>query len=72
MELLRVLQEALANVRQHSDARNVEVMLAGQGSEIQAAVRDDGRAWDSRRWESRQPRSAENWWSKANQEEGPR
>jgi two-component system sensor histidine kinase UhpB len=45
-ELLRVLQEALANARRHSGARNVEVKLRMEGGEILAEVTDDGRGFD--------------------------
>ena len=44
-ELLRVLQEALTNVRRHSGARNVRVSLRVQGSGLVAEVADDGRGF---------------------------
>lgn len=46
VELLRVLQEALANVRRHSGARRVEVGLASRGTGLRATVYDDGRGFD--------------------------
>jgi two-component system, NarL family, sensor histidine kinase UhpB len=47
VELLRVVQEALANVRRHSGAERVEVRLRGEGSGIIVAeVRDDGWGFD--------------------------
>ena len=48
VELLRVLQEALANVRRHSGASNVEVRLrkGSGGEEVLAEVADDGRGFD--------------------------
>ncbi len=46
VELLRVLQEALANVRQHADARRIEVRIARREGEIWAVVRDDGRGFE--------------------------
>ena len=46
VELLRVLTEALANVRRHSAARNVEVTLRNEGETLVAEVTDDGRGFD--------------------------
>jgi PAS domain S-box-containing protein len=46
VELLRVLQEALANVRRHSAARNVEVGLRTDDQAILIGVSDDGRGFD--------------------------
>ncbi|MGB3681197.1 MAG: PAS domain S-box protein [Rubrobacteraceae bacterium] len=42
VELLRVLQEALANTRRHSNARRVEVTLSKKGRKLAATVTDDG------------------------------
>ena len=46
VELLRILQEALVNVRRHSGARNVAVSLRAGGGTLVAAVVDDGRGFD--------------------------
>ena len=46
VELLRVLQEALANARRHSGARNVEVGLRTEGGAVMAEVTDDGRGFE--------------------------
>src|ERR671910_178516 len=46
VELLRILQEALANVRRHSGARNVEVRLRADDEAIQIEVADDGQGFD--------------------------
>jgi PAS domain S-box-containing protein len=46
VELLRVLQEALANVRRHSAARNVEVGLRTNDEAILIEVADDGQGFD--------------------------
>jgi PAS domain S-box-containing protein len=46
VELLRLLQEALANVRRHSAARNVEVGLRTDDEAILIEVADDGRGFD--------------------------
>ena len=44
--VLRVLREALVNVRRHSDARRVEVVLLKDQNRAQAQVTDDGRGFD--------------------------
>jgi PAS domain S-box-containing protein len=46
VELLRILQEALANIRRHSAARNVEVGLRTDDEAIVIEVADDGRGFD--------------------------
>jgi signal transduction histidine kinase len=45
--LLRVLQEALSNVRQHSGARSVRVALADDESGTRLEICDDGRGFDT-------------------------
>ena len=47
VELVRVLQEALANTRNHSGARQVEVTLRKEGRELWAEVTDDGCGFDT-------------------------
>ena len=44
--LLRVGQEALANVRKHAAARNVEVRLCYAGTTVRLTVKDDGTGFD--------------------------
>ncbi len=46
VELLRILQEALANVQRHSAARNVEVGLRTDDQAILIEVSDDGKGFD--------------------------
>ena len=46
VELVRVLQEALANTRRHSAAMNVEVRLRMDDETILIEVADDGRGFD--------------------------
>ncbi|HYQ82798.1 MAG TPA: PAS domain-containing protein, partial [Rubrobacter sp.] len=50
VELLRVVQEALANARRHSGAEHIEVRLRaeGDGNTVVAEVEDDGRGFDRR------------------------
>lgn len=42
-QLWRVLQEPLTNVRRHSQARKVSVVLKTEGKDMIAEVSDDGR-----------------------------
>jgi signal transduction histidine kinase len=44
--LLRVAQEALANVARHSHAETVEVRLAWDDAHVRLSVRDDGQGFD--------------------------
>ena len=44
--LLRVCQEALANVRKHADARQVRVRLCYAGTIVRLTVTDDGKGFD--------------------------
>jgi signal transduction histidine kinase len=46
--LLRVCQEALANVRQHAAARQVRVRLCYASRTVRLTVTDDGRGFDPR------------------------
>ena len=45
-ELVRIVQEALNNVRRHAAAGRVEVELGVEGDLLYAEVRDDGRGFD--------------------------
>jgi signal transduction histidine kinase len=47
VELVRVLREALVNVRRHSGAQSVEVRLRAEGGALVAEVNDDGRGFDA-------------------------
>jgi signal transduction histidine kinase len=44
--VVRVVQEALSNVRHHSRARSVRVSLDGRDGELEVSVEDDGRGFD--------------------------
>ncbi|MCA1688285.1 MAG: ATP-binding protein, partial [Actinobacteria bacterium] len=46
-ELLRIVQEALANVRRHAEARHVRVRLWRDGDLVSVEVADDGRGFDA-------------------------
>jgi len=45
-ELLRILQEALTNIRRHSEARNATVKLMVEGNLLVAEITDDGRGFE--------------------------
>jgi len=44
-ELLRIAQEALANVRRHAQAKQVEIALGRRGRRVHLSIRDDGRGF---------------------------
>lgn len=48
VEVIRTIQEALANIRRHSDACNASIVLWAEAGEVCAEVRDDGRGFDTR------------------------
>jgi len=45
-EIVRIVQEALTNVRRHSGARHARVELGVEGEALYAEVRDDGRGFE--------------------------
>ncbi len=45
--LVRIVQEALNNVRRHSGARNVRVTLRMEGDDLCMEVADDGRGFEA-------------------------
>jgi len=45
MELYRIAQEALTNVRKHAHAHSVEISLRRRGAALTLSVRDDGRGF---------------------------
>ena len=45
-EVARIVQEALVNVRKHSDAANVFIRLASQNGNYRLEIDDDGRGFD--------------------------
>jgi signal transduction histidine kinase len=47
--LFRVVQEALSNVRKHSEAESVSVVLRSRRTFVDLTVADDGRGFDPRR-----------------------
>ena len=49
LQLLRIIQESLANARKHSGARVVDVALRRQDGRIFAEIRDDGAGFDPER-----------------------
>lgn len=53
--LLRTAQGALANVRQHADARRVVVTLTDAEDTVRLDIVDDGRGFDATGWAARAP-----------------
>jgi nitrate/nitrite-specific signal transduction histidine kinase len=49
LQLLRIVQEALTNVRKHAGASTVQVRLAETPGGVEAVVQDDGRGFDPHR-----------------------
>jgi nitrate/nitrite-specific signal transduction histidine kinase len=49
LQLLRIVQEALANVRKHAAARHVEVRITVQPALVETVVVDDGRGFAAHR-----------------------
>jgi len=47
LELLRICQEALTNVRKHANAKHVWIDLMEQDGYLQLCIKDDGRGFDS-------------------------
>ena len=47
LELLRLVQEALVNVRRHSGARRASIDLRAIGDKVRLEVADDGRGFDA-------------------------
>jgi signal transduction histidine kinase len=45
LQLLRIVQEGLANVRKHAEAKNVEVQITSHDSTLQVVVSDNGRGF---------------------------
>ncbi len=45
-EIIRITQEALANVRKHANAQNVLVTFSAENEAYQLEVNDDGRGFD--------------------------
>ncbi|HKD77047.1 MAG TPA: ATP-binding protein, partial [Ktedonobacterales bacterium] len=43
--LLRVTQEALANVARHSQAQHVQITLSNEGDQVTLTLADDGRGF---------------------------
>lgn len=46
VQLVRIIQEALTNVRRHAGARSVAITLRPRGDALEVTVQDDGRGFD--------------------------
>jgi signal transduction histidine kinase len=49
LHILRILQEAFANILKHSGARQVTVSVRAEGDQVLVRVQDDGRGFDPAR-----------------------
>ena len=47
-ELFRIAQEALANIRKHANAKEVDLGLQAEPGRVRLSIRDDGRGFDPR------------------------
>jgi signal transduction histidine kinase len=45
IEMVRIVQEALTNIRRHSEARRATVTLGAAGAQMWIEVEDDGRGF---------------------------
>jgi signal transduction histidine kinase len=46
VQLMRIIQEALSNVRKHAGAQKVRIEFASTGPLLQVSICDDGRGFD--------------------------
>ena len=46
MQLQRIIQEALTNIRKHSSARSARVVFALDGGQVEIVIEDDGQGFD--------------------------
>ena len=46
LQLLRIMQEGLSNIRKHADASRIWIDLMVAESQLQLQIRDDGRGFD--------------------------
>jgi signal transduction histidine kinase/DNA-binding NarL/FixJ family response regulator len=45
-QVLRIVQEALSNIRKHAEAKNISISVSDTHDEVQLTVRDDGKGFD--------------------------
>lgn len=57
IQLLRVVQEALTNVRKHAEATSAVVHIDNEGDRLRIAIEDDGKGFDSSRVDREEGRS---------------
>ena len=46
VQMIRIIQEALTNIRRHAGAQSAAVTLRAAGATLEVTVRDDGRGFD--------------------------
>ncbi len=47
LALVRIIQEALLNIRKHAEAQNIRVVLSAEEDQIYVTIADDGKGFDS-------------------------
>jgi len=50
VQCLRIVQEALANVRKHSGARRVTIQIEPRDESVVAVIEDDGKGFSTEEW----------------------
>jgi two-component system sensor histidine kinase UhpB len=58
LAVYRIVQEALTNTAKHAGARHVEVEMTGDGGQLTATIRDDGRGFAPETYAARANRGA--------------
>ena len=53
--LASLVREALSNIRKHSEAKTVKVMISARGGAVDATITDDGRGFDPDEALAREP-----------------
>ena len=53
LALVRIIQEALLNVRKHAEAQNIRLALSAEEDQIYVTIADDGKGFDSAEVQSR-------------------
>ena len=46
VQLMRIIQEALSNIRKHARAKGAQVVFTASGQQVQIAILDDGQGFD--------------------------
>ncbi len=49
IQLMRIIQEALSNVRKHADAKSVRIDFQAKSRDLEIVISDDGKGFDPAR-----------------------